>query len=147
MEEIKSVDSSSLRNMIQEYFVYVKSFDDIKSSFSSRLSAEDKTKELQALEVRFRESNALEDNLRSELSKATEEIKDLEDRKRKLESFVQEREEALQKTAVDTSQIRSRMSFVESVPVLTEGEVKSLEVLQSTLESSREELKNFKWKA
>ena len=60
---------------------------------------------------------------------------------------MQEREEALQKTVVDTSQIRSRMSFVESVPVLTEGEVKSLEVLQSTLESSREELKNFKWKA
>ena len=60
---------------------------------------------------------------------------------------MQEREEALQKTAVNTSQIHSRISFVESVSVLTEGEVKSLEVLQSTLESSREELKNFKWKA
>ena len=56
--------------------------------FSLRLSAEDKTKELQALEVRFRNSNALENNLRSELSKATEELKDLEDRKKKLESFV-----------------------------------------------------------
>ena len=63
MEEIKLVDSSSLRNMVQEYFAHVKSFDDIKSSFSSRLSVKDKTKELQALEVRFRESNALEDNL------------------------------------------------------------------------------------
>ena len=147
MEEIKFVDSSFLRNMIQEYFAHVKSFDDIKSSFSSRLSTEDKTKELQALEVRFRESHALEDNLRSELSKATKEIKDLEDHKRKLESFVQEREEALQTTAADTSQIRSKMSSVESVPVLTEGEIKSLEVLESTLESSREELKNFKWKA
>ena len=59
MEEIKSVDSSSLRNMIQEYFARVKSLDDIKSSFFSRLSADDKTKELQALEVRFRESHAL----------------------------------------------------------------------------------------
>ena len=95
----------------------------------------------------FRDSNALEDNLRFELGKAKEELKDLEDHKRKLESFVQEREEALQKTIVDTSQIRRKMSFVESVLVLTEGEIKSLEVLQSTLESSREELKNFKWKA
>ena len=67
--------------------------------------------------------------------------------KRKLESFVQKRGEALQKTTVDTSQIRSKMSSVESVPILIEGEIKSLEVLQSTLESSREELKNFKWKA
>ena len=33
MEEIKSVDSYSLRNMIQEYFARVKSFDDIKSFF------------------------------------------------------------------------------------------------------------------
>ena len=33
MEKIKSVDSSSLRNMIQKYFDRVKSFDDIKSSF------------------------------------------------------------------------------------------------------------------
>ena len=33
MEEIKLVDSSSLRNMVQEYFVRVKSFDDIKSFF------------------------------------------------------------------------------------------------------------------
>ena len=147
MEEIKSVDSSSLRNMIQEYFARVKSFDDIKSSFSSRLSVEDKTKELQALEVHFRDSNAIEDNLRSELSKAKDELKNLKDRKRKLESFVQKCEEALQKTTVDTSQIRSKMSFVESVPVLIEGEIKSLEVLQSTLEFSREELKNFKWKA
>ena len=65
MEEIKSVDSSSLRHMVQEYFAYVKSFDDIKSSFSLRLLAEDKAKELQALEVSFRESKALEDNLRS----------------------------------------------------------------------------------
>ena len=47
MEEIKLVDSSFLRNMVQEYFAHVKSFDDIKSSFSSRLSAEDKTKKLQ----------------------------------------------------------------------------------------------------
>ena len=59
MEEIKLVDSSSLRNMVQEYFAHVKSFDDIKSSFSSRLSVEDKIKELQALEGCFRESNAL----------------------------------------------------------------------------------------
>ena len=103
MEEIKSVDSSSLRNMIQEYFARVKSFDDIKSFFSQRLSADDKTKELQALEVRFRDSNTLEDNLRYELNKAKEELKDLEYHKRKLESFVQEREEALQKTAADTS--------------------------------------------
>ena len=147
MEEIKLVDSSNLRNMVQEYFARVKSVDDIKSSFSSRLSAEDKTKELQALEVRFRESNALEDNLRSKLDEAKKELKDMEDRKMKLESFVQEQEEILQKTTVDTSQIRSKMSSVESVPVLTEGEIKSLEVLQSTLESSREELKNFKWKA
>ena len=62
MEEIKLVDFSSLRNMVQEYFAHVKSFDDIKSFFF-RFSAEDKIKELQALEVRFRESNALEDNL------------------------------------------------------------------------------------
>ena len=41
MEEIKSVDSYSLRNMIQEYFARVKSFDDIKFFFSSRLSADD----------------------------------------------------------------------------------------------------------
>ena len=67
--------------------------------------------------------------------------------KRKLESFVQEREEALQRTTTDTSQIRSKMSFIEFIPVLTEEEIKSLKVLQSTLESSREELKNFKWKA
>ena len=71
----------------------------------------------------------------------------MEYRKMKLESFVQEQEEALQKTTANTSQIRSKMSSVESVPFLTEGEIKSLEVLQSTLESSREELKNFKWKA
>ena len=63
MEEIKFVDSSSLRSMIQEYFAHVKSFVDIKSFFSSRLSAKDKTKEIQALEVRFRELNALENNL------------------------------------------------------------------------------------
>ena len=132
--------------MIQEYFTRVKSFDDIKSSFSSRLSVEDKTKELQALEVRFRDSNALEDNLRSELSKAKEELKYLVYRKRKLESFVKEREEALQKKAADTSQIHSKMSSVETVPVLIEGEVKSLEILRNTLESSQEELKNFKWK-
>ena len=60
---------------------------------------------------------------------------------------MQEREKALQKITVDTSQIHSRISFVESVPVLTDGEIKSLEVFQSTLESSREELKNFKGKA
>ena len=66
--------------------------------------------------------------------------------KRKLESFVQEHKEALQKTTADISQIRSKMSSVEFVPVLTEGEIKSLEVLENTLESSREELKNFKWK-
>ena len=71
----------------------------------------------------------------------------MEDRKRKLESFVHEHEEALQKTTADTSQIHSKMSSVESVPVLTNGEIKSLEVLQCTLESSREELKNFKWNA
>ena len=147
MEEIKLVDSSSLRNMVQEYFAHVKSFDDIKSSFSSRLSVEDKTKELQALEVRFRESNALEDNLRSKLDEAKKELKEMEYRKMKLESFVQEYEEILQKTTADTSQTRSKMSSVESVPVLTEGEIKSLKILQSTLESSREELKNFKWKA
>ena len=33
MEEIKLVDSSSLRNMVQKYFARVKSFDDIKSIF------------------------------------------------------------------------------------------------------------------
>ena len=33
MEEIKFVDSSSLRNMIQEYFARVKSFDDIEFFF------------------------------------------------------------------------------------------------------------------
>ena len=71
----------------------------------------------------------------------------MEYRKMKLESFVYEHEEALQKTLTNTSQICSKISFVESVHVLTEGEIKSLEVLQSTLESSREELKNFKWKA
>ena len=71
----------------------------------------------------------------------------MEYRKKKLKSFVQEHEEALQKTATDTSQIRSKMSSIEFVPVLIEGEIKFLEVLQSTLESSREELKNFKWKA
>ena len=111
------------------------------------LSAEDKTKELQALDVRFRESNALKDNLRSELDEAKKELTDMEYCKRKLDSFVQKREEALQKITADISQIRSKMSSVESVPVLTEGEIKSLEVLQSTLESSLEELKNFKWKA
>ena len=68
----------------------------------------------------------------------------MEYRKRKLESFMQEREETLQKTTADTYQIHSKMSSVESVLVLIEGEIKSLEVLQSTLESSREELKNFK---
>ena len=36
MEEIKLVDFSSLRKMVQEYFSRVKSFDDIKSYFSSR---------------------------------------------------------------------------------------------------------------
>ena len=74
--------------MIQEYFTRVKSFNDIKSSFSSRLSSKDKTKELQALEVRFKDSNALEDNLRYELSKAKEELKDLDNRKRTHESFI-----------------------------------------------------------
>ena len=74
--------------MVQEYFARVKSFDDIKSSFSLRLSTEDKTKELQALEVCLRELNALEDNLRSELDEAKKELKDMEYRKRKLESFV-----------------------------------------------------------
>ena len=74
--------------MVQEYFSRVKSFEDIKSSFSSRLSTKDKTKELQALKVRFRDSNALEDNLLSELNKATKEIKDLEDRKKELEYFM-----------------------------------------------------------
>ena len=88
MEEIKLVDSSSLRNMVQEYFAHVKSFDDIKFSFSSRLSVEDKTKELQALEVCFRESNALEDNLRFELGETKKELKNLKYSKRKLESFV-----------------------------------------------------------
>ena len=68
----------------------------------------------------------------------------MEYRKMKFESFVQEHEEILQKTTADTSQIRSKISSIESVPVLTEGEIKSLEILQSTLESSREELKNFK---
>ena len=33
MEEINSVDSSSLRNKIQEYFARAKSFDDIKFFF------------------------------------------------------------------------------------------------------------------
>ena len=33
MEEIKLVDSSFLRNMVQEYFAHVKSFDDIKLLF------------------------------------------------------------------------------------------------------------------
>ena len=51
--------------MVQEYFSRVKSFEDIKSSFSSRLLAKDKTKELQALEFHFRKLNALEDNLLS----------------------------------------------------------------------------------
>ena len=115
--------------MIQEYFAHVKSFDDIKFSFSSRLLIKDKTNELQALEVRFRDSNTLEDNLRYELNKAKEELKDLEYHKRRLESLMQEREEALQKRATDTSQVRSKMFSMESVHVLTEGEVKSLEIL------------------
>ena len=85
--------------------------------------------------------------MRSELSKAKKELKDLKYRKRKLESFVQESEEALQKTIADTSQIRSKISSVESVPILIKGEIKSLEILQSTVESSRKELKNFKWNA
>ena len=71
----------------------------------------------------------------------------MEYRKKKLKSFVQEHKEALQKTTVDTFQIRNKISFVEYVPILTEGEIKSLEVFQSTLESSQEKLKNFKWKA
>ena len=56
--------------------------------FFSRFSTEDKTKELQALEVRFRESNAFEDNLQSKLDEAKKELKDMEYHNMKLESFM-----------------------------------------------------------
>ena len=49
---------------------------------------EDKTKKLQALEVRIRESDAFQDNLWSELDEFKEELKDLDYRKKKLKSFV-----------------------------------------------------------
>ena len=55
------------------------------------------------MKLKRRESNAIEDNLRSELNEAKEELKDLKYCKRKLESFVQEHEETLQKKAIDTS--------------------------------------------
>ena len=60
----------------------------------------------------------------------------MESRKSKLETSLKENEEVLQGIAVYTSQIRDKMSFVESAPILPEVEVKLLERLQSTLESS-----------
>ena len=75
-----------------------------------------------------------------------EKLKNLESKTNKLEPSLKKHKQTLEKSTDDDSQICDEMFYVKSAHVLTEIKVKYLKLLRNILESSREELKNFKWK-
>ncbi|OMP04424.1 hypothetical protein CCACVL1_02163, partial [Corchorus capsularis] len=84
--------------------------------------------------------------LTSELTKVEKEISALQEKKAKLESSLKENDKALEVVRAHVSHIREEMASDESCPILSEADAKALKVLEDTLRSSREDLKNLKWK-
>ncbi|OMO55335.1 hypothetical protein CCACVL1_27306 [Corchorus capsularis] len=153
IEGIKVVDSAALKGRVEEYFSQIAKFTDLESSFSSRMSSKYQVDKLQNLTTRLEESVSKErqavvchDKLTSELAKVKKEISVLQEKKAKLESSLKENDKALEVVRAHVSHIREEMASAESCPILSEADAKALKVLEDILRSSREDLKNLKWK-
>ncbi|OMO95483.1 hypothetical protein COLO4_15854 [Corchorus olitorius] len=153
IEGIKAVDFSGLKGRVEEYFKQVAKFTDLESSFSSRMSSKDQADKLQTLKTQL-EGFVLKENqavirhnkFTSELTKVEKEISALQEKKAKLESSLKENEKALEVIRTDVSHIQEEMASAESRPILSEADANALKVLEDLLKSSREDLKNLKWK-
>lgn len=153
IEGIKAVDFSGLKGRVEEYFKQVAKFTDLESSFSSRMSSKDQADKLQTLKTQL-EGFVLKENqavirhnkFTSELTKVEKEISALQEKKAKLESSLKENEKALEVIRTDVSYIQEEMASAESRPILSEADANALKVLEDLLKSSREDLKNLKWK-
>ncbi|OMO97076.1 hypothetical protein COLO4_14897 [Corchorus olitorius] len=142
-----------LLKRVEEYFKQVAKFTDLESSFSSRMSSKDQADKLQTLKTQL-EGFVLKENqavirhnkFTSELTKVEKEISALQEKKAKLESSLKENEKALEVIRTDVSHIQEEMASAESRPILSEADANALKVLEDLLKSSREDLKNLKWK-
>ncbi|KAK6233533.1 hypothetical protein QUC31_005939, partial [Theobroma cacao] len=92
IEGVETVDSSSLRNMVQEYFGQVHKFVDLESSFSSA-SSKDQNEKLQRFVIRLTNEESFKskfveeaDGLQAELTKLEEEIDALYHKKDQIKS-------------------------------------------------------------
>ncbi|OMO88370.1 hypothetical protein COLO4_20282 [Corchorus olitorius] len=153
IEGIKAVDFSVLKGRVEEYFKQVAKFTDLESSFSSRMSSKDQADKLQTLKTRLegfvsKENQAIicHNKFTSELTKVEKEISALQEKKAKLESSLKENEKALEVIKADVSHIQEEMASAESRHILSEADANALKVLEDLLKSSREDLKNLKWK-
>ncbi|OMO88400.1 hypothetical protein COLO4_20277 [Corchorus olitorius] len=153
IEGIKAVDFSVLKGRVEEYFKQVAKFTDLESSFSSRMSSKDQADKLQTLRTQLegfvsKENQAVirHNKFTSELTKVEKKISALQEKKAKLESSLEENEKALEVIRTDVSHIQEEMASAESRPILSEADANALKVLEDLLKSSREDLKNLKWK-
>ncbi|OMP03101.1 hypothetical protein COLO4_10628 [Corchorus olitorius] len=80
------------------------------------------------------------------IEEVEKEISALQEKKAKLESSLKENEKALEVIRTDVSHIQEEMASAESRPILSEADANALKVLEDLLKSSREDLKNLKWK-
>ncbi|XP_021299430.1 uncharacterized protein LOC110428081 [Herrania umbratica] len=152
IEGVETVDSSSLRNMVQEYFGQVHKFIDLESSFSSA-STKNQDEKLQKLVIRLKDEESLKrkfveeaNGLKAELTNLQEEIDALCRKKGEIESSLKANKKEVKMREVNIFDINEEITSIKSSPTLSESEVNSLKLLRNMLESSREELNNFKWK-
>ena len=156
----KAIDPSPLQGLVADYFEKARSFESLKSCFSSSVMSEQRDKQLTDCNFRLAEQSTIKNDLlacgetlrdglasvEARIMELHEELEHLSNHKKELEASIPNNDEKLSNQSSIISNIQDEISFIETAPSLSNADIESLQLLNQGLETARDELENYNWK-
>ncbi|KAA0054388.1 hypothetical protein E5676_scaffold2750G00050 [Cucumis melo var. makuwa] len=124
IEKIHADGLTPLEEYLNSYLKRVDNFNDVKSSYSAQLLSTDKARQLDEKTFAIGEALTLMEKLRGDAKKI----------------------EAIDQQELEVVKLQDEVNTLEGTPAITEEVIEALATVCKSMEATREEFKNFKWK-
>ncbi|TYK03767.1 hypothetical protein E5676_scaffold863G001500 [Cucumis melo var. makuwa] len=160
IEKIHADGLTSLEEYLNSYLKRVDNFNDVQSSYSAQLLSTDKARQLNEKTSAIKEALTLVKQLRGDAKVIQERTAELSLERKELEKRLQsinaeseqlsilscEKAEAIDQQELEVAKLQDEVNTLESTPAIIEEAIEALATIRQSMEATREEFKNFKWR-
>lgn len=159
IDKLGVVDSSGLRIVINEFMESVDMYLTSKSLAGQQISLNERDKCLEEVDLELSVARSKKDannkhieslhadlqDVQSQIVALQNEITFLGSKEKELEALISKGEVEKTKSIEIVSHLEKQHSHLREAPIIADGELVGLEVIEELVKERRSELKNFKW--